>query len=362
MAEELQYLDSLNSKNTLFLIRQPSTGRILTGRRVTPDQKDVYARIQQQEIPHVPFVRDIIPEADGQYLVLQDYVQGISLEEILADRHFLSYPEAAHIGVQICQALEGLHTFGIIHRDVKPANIMVTEDNTAYLIDFDISRTRKDDQRSDTEILGTQGYAAPEQFGFQQTDARADIYSLGVLLNQMCTSVFPQVQLADPPLSRIIQKCTEIDPKKRYPNAASVRKALEMAYPETKTEFVPPPISENKHKVGVPGFRSGNSFYILIAVLGYGIFAVFALAILSVAFRSLSDFIIAFCILAAPIGCYLFAFDLFKVRTNCKLVERYQNTQQYGFYCVCLAIVWLLIWFLVMFFGVGILSEFAKNK
>lgn len=362
MAEEFQYLDSLNSKNTLFLIRQPSTGRILTGRRVTPDQRDVYARIQQQEIPHVPFVRDIIHEADGQYLVLQDYVQGISLEQILAKRHFLSYPEAAHIGIQICQALEGLHTFGIIHRDVKPANIMVTEDNNAYLIDFDISRTRKDDQRSDTEILGTQGYAAPEQFGFQQTDARADIYSLGVLLNQMCTGVFPQAQLADPPLSRIIQKCTEIDPKKRYSNATSVRKALELAYPESKTEFVPPPIPENTHKIGLPGFRSGNPFYILIAVLGYGIFAVFTLAILSVAFRSLSDFIIAFCILAAPIGCYLFAFDLFKVRTNCRLVERYRNTQHYGFYCVCLAIVWFLIWFLVMFFGVGILTEFEKAK
>lgn len=59
MAEELQYLDSLNSKNTLFLIRQLSTGRILTGRRVNPEQMAVYARIRQQEIPHVPFVRDI---------------------------------------------------------------------------------------------------------------------------------------------------------------------------------------------------------------------------------------------------------------------------------------------------------------
>ena len=136
MAEELQYLDSLNSKNTLFLIRQPSTGRILTGRRVNPEQMAVYARIQQQEIPHVPYVRDIIQEADGQYLVLQDYIQGITLEQVLAERHFLTYPETAHIGVQICQALEGLHIFGIIHRDVKPANIMVTGDNNAYLIEL----------------------------------------------------------------------------------------------------------------------------------------------------------------------------------------------------------------------------------
>ena len=208
MAEELQYLDSLNHKNSLFLIRQPSTGRILTGRRVTPEQKTVYARLLHQEMPYVPVVRDIIREADGQYLILQDYVQGISLEQILAERHTLSYPEAAHIGIQICKALKALHEFGIVHRDVKPANIILTPDNTAYLIDFDISRTRKDNQRLDTEILGTQGYAAPEQFGFQQTDARADIYSLGVLFNQMCTGVFPQIQLANAPMSHIIQKCT----------------------------------------------------------------------------------------------------------------------------------------------------------
>lgn len=125
MAEELQYLDSLNHKNTLFLIRQPSTGRILTGRRVTPEQKTVYARLLHQEMPYVPVVRDIIREADGQYLILQDYVQGISLEQILAERHTLSYPEAAHIGIQICKALKALHEFGIVHRDVKPANIIL---------------------------------------------------------------------------------------------------------------------------------------------------------------------------------------------------------------------------------------------
>lgn len=362
MAEELQYLDSLNHKNSLFLIRQPSTGRILTGRIVTPEQKTVYARLLHQEMPYVPVVRDIIREADGQYLILQDYVQGISLEQILAERHTLSYPEAAHIGIQICKALKALHEFGIVHRDVKPANIILTPDNTAYLIDFDISRTRKDNQRLDTEILGTQGYAAPEQFGFQQTDARADIYSLGVLFNQMCTGVFPQIQLANAPMSHIIQKCTEIDPKKRYANTDAVRKALEMAYPECRVEHVPPTNPEEELRSGIPGFRSGNPFHILIAVLGYGAFAVFAMSISFVAFRSLVDFIIAFCLFAAPIGCYWFVFDLFGVRTNCRLVERYRNTQHYKFYCICLGIVWFIIWFLVMFFGVGILSEFGKVK
>ena len=163
-------------------------------------------------------------------------------------------------------------------------------------------------------------------------------------------------------MSHIIQKCTEIDPKKRYANTDAVRKALEMAYPECRVEHVPPTNPEEELRSGIPGFRSGNPFHILIAVLGYGAFAVFAMSISFVAFRSLVDFIIAFCLFAAPIGCYLFVFDLFGVRTNCRLVERYRNTQHYKFYCICLGIVWFIIWFLVMFFGVGILSEFGKVK
>lgn len=79
MAEELQYLDSLNSKNTLFLIRQPSTGRILTGRRVDPEQMAIYARIQQQEIPHVPFVRDIIQETDGHKVCQYKHLRTIGI-------------------------------------------------------------------------------------------------------------------------------------------------------------------------------------------------------------------------------------------------------------------------------------------
>ncbi len=362
MAEQLQYLDSLNNRNTLFLIRQISTGRILTGCRATPEQMEIYAKIREQQVPHVPLVRDIIREEDGQYFVLQDYVQGITIEQLLAKQHFLSCAETAHIGVQLCQALEKLHAAGIIHRDIKPANVMITEDSEVYLIDFDISRVQKDNRNADTRILGTQGYAAPEQFGFQQTDARTDIYALGVLLNQMGTGKFPQVQLANPPLAQIIQKCTEIDPQKRYAGAAEVKKALEAGYPECRTGAVVENAAPAVKKNGIPGFRSGNPVHILLAVLGYGMFAIFAIAAVSAAFGSISNFIITVCMIAVPAGCYLFGFDLFGIRTRCWLVERYRHTRYYLFYCICLIAAWILLCMLVMFLGVGILSSFEAVK
>lgn len=357
MAEQLQYLDSLNSRNTLFLIRQPSTGRILTGRRVTPEQMEIYAKIREQQAPHVPMVRDIIREADGQYFVLQDYIQGITLEQLLAKQHFLSYAETAHIGVQLCLALEKLHAAGIIHRDIKPANVMITADNEVYLIDFDISRVQKENRNADTRILGTKGYAAPEQFGFQQTDARTDIYALGILLNQMCTGEFPQTQLAGRPLAQIIRKCTEIDPQKRYAGAAEVKKALEAGYPECRAGAVAQNAAPAAKKTGIPGFRSGNPVHILLAVLGYGVFAVFAIAAVSAAFVSVSNFIVTSCMIAIPVGCYLFGFDLFGVRTRCQTVERYRRTRYYPFYCICLIAAWILLCVFVMFLGAGIFAS-----
>ena len=167
MEEELQFLDTLNDRETLYLIRQKSTGRILTGRRVAAPQRDVYESLRQQPPAHVPMVREIRPEADGRFLVLQDYVPGVALGTLLQRRGTLPWEQAAQIGLQLCTALSGLHSQGIIHRDVKPANVLVTGEGQAWLIDFDIARTHKQTTARDTMLLGTPGYAAPEQFGFR---------------------------------------------------------------------------------------------------------------------------------------------------------------------------------------------------
>ena len=106
---------------------------------------------------------------------------------------------------------------GIIHRDVKPSNVIL-QGKTAVLIDFDASRKYDASSRKDTQVLGTVGYAAPEQYGFTQTDSRADIYAVGVMLNVMLTGEHPSRTLAKGHLGRVIQRCTMISPQRRYPN------------------------------------------------------------------------------------------------------------------------------------------------
>lgn len=360
MTDDLQFLDTLNEKGTVFLIRQLATGRILTGRRVSARQAEVYAALQKSTIPHIPRIRAIQPEPDGQFLVLQDYVQGLTLEAVLSRQHSLPGQQAVAICRQLCLALEGLHALGLVHRDIKPGNVMLTDTGEAYLIDFDISRTCKASQNRDTALLGTMGYAAPEQFGFQQSDARADLYALGILLNQLCTGEFPPNKMVEGPLAKIVQTCIEIDPRQRYDSAAVMRKALEQLYPEAAAPAAETIATAPTKMTGVPGFRSGNPLHILIAILAYGIFAILATAVALASFDSLANFIIGFIVILAPVGCYLFAFDLFSIRTRCTLVERFRHTRQYPFYCVCVVLGWLLLCFFVMFVGVGILSPSKK--
>ncbi len=98
--------------------------------------------------------------------------------------------ETRKITLQLCNALWMLHKLGAVHRDIKPENVIV-RGSEAVLIDFDASRIFKSEMSHDTQILGTTGYAAPEQYGISQTDERADIYSVSVLLNIMLTGKHP---------------------------------------------------------------------------------------------------------------------------------------------------------------------------
>lgn len=132
---------------------------------------------------------------------------------------------ARQITRKLCSALWVLHSMGVVHRDVKPENIII-RGKEAVLIDFDASRIYKNNNREDTQILGTTGYAAPEQYGLSQSDGRADIYALGILLNIMLTGEHPSRKLAGGRMGRIVQKCTMVSPEKRYKNILHLMEIL----------------------------------------------------------------------------------------------------------------------------------------
>nr|WP_304576464.1 protein kinase [uncultured Clostridium sp.] len=120
--------------------------------------------------------------------------------------------------INLCSILDILHNQNppVIHRDIKPSNIMIDNNGVLKLIDFDVSRVYREERNMDTHILGTKGYASPEQFGFEQTDCRSDIYSVGVLINVLTTGKHIKEKLNDGRLKGIIEKCTSISPDNRY--------------------------------------------------------------------------------------------------------------------------------------------------
>ncbi len=185
---------------------------------------EVYRKLQDVECSYLPKI-ELVTEKDGHVVVLEEYIQGDTLAFILKDSP-LAAEQARKVAIHLCTALENLHALGVVHRDIKPENVILRGDE-AVLIDFDASRLCKKERNMDTQAMGTAGYAAPEQYGFAQTDARADIYAMGVLLNEMLTKQHPSKQLADGPFLSVIEKCIEVNVDKRYDSARELRSALE---------------------------------------------------------------------------------------------------------------------------------------
>ncbi len=159
-------------------------------------------------------------EEDHDTLVVEEYIQGDSLLERLEQERYLTEKETEQILITLCDGLAPLHKMGIIHRDIKPSNLILQNGNIIRLIDFDAARIVKNDSSEDTRLLGTKGYAPPEQFGYGQTDARSDIYAIGITMKKMLGKGYHGY------LKKILDKCTEIDPKKRYASVISLKQAV----------------------------------------------------------------------------------------------------------------------------------------
>lgn len=166
--------------------------------------------------------------------VLREYVPGDTLSE-LAERRSFTEKEVLEIGLQLCDQLDVLHSMDppVIHRDIKPQNVVIRPDGKAVLIDYGIARVRSDNE-TDTVAFGTQGFAPPEQYGYSQTDARSDIYSLGVLLNWLLYRDTKIAGRGSSALDKVIARCAAFDPQKRYGDVRQVKRALVAARPEER--------------------------------------------------------------------------------------------------------------------------------
>ena len=209
-------------RGSVRLIRHKTTGQKFILRHFTGNS-EVYRALLDYTCPNLPTIYEVA-EQDGENLVLEEFIQGDTLGFLLKGALF-SPEETRKIVTQVCRALWVLHSIGAVHRDVKPENIIL-RGGEAVLIDFDAARLHKPEHDNDTQILGTTGFAAPEQYGLSQSDIRTDIYSLGVLINVMLTGQHPSKKLAEGKMGRIVDRCTHVNPQHRYRNVLRLMEVL----------------------------------------------------------------------------------------------------------------------------------------
>ena len=225
--------DILRTYAVVAVLSEKNDGKVLRLRhkelkkdlilRQYPEKVAAYTLLSGIRCENLPEVSDVIDCDDGQ-IVLEEYIDGMTVAQIMETGHY--HPHGAKKVLRgICNALTVLHSCSIIHRDVKPENAMVTAAGRIVLLDLNASR-QVSNAGCDTVILGTVGYASPEQMGITQSDARTDIYAAGVLLNVMLTGKHPSVKLAKGRMGRIVENCTAINPDHRYPSADRLAEIL----------------------------------------------------------------------------------------------------------------------------------------
>lgn len=172
---------------------------------------------------NLPLVYDVIDLDDGQ-IVLEEYIDGLTVAQVL-ETGLYRYKGAKKVISDLCEGLSFLHERGIVHRDIKPENVVIDKNGRVVLIDLNASRQLKPAGK-DTVVMGTVGYASPEQLGIAQSDQRTDIYSMGIMLNVMLTGKHPCEGIAKGRPGSIINKCTNIDPEQRYGSVKELQYAL----------------------------------------------------------------------------------------------------------------------------------------
>ena len=214
----------LSNKNgcKVLRLRNKITGKDLVLRSF-PAPVTAYEKLQNIRCACLPEIYDVLEVDDGQ-IVLEEYIDGITIAQVMETGRY-RHKGARKVLFGVCDALAVLHSRGIIHRDVKPENVMIESSGRIVLIDLNASRMESSASK-DTVIMGTVGYASPEQLGISQTDARTDIYAVGVLYNVMLTGQHPSVTIAPGKAGHIIRKCTAVNPDERYQSAAKLRLAL----------------------------------------------------------------------------------------------------------------------------------------
>lgn len=268
----------LNAEHGVTLVQDTTSGIVYVKKILTIYNAEVYRTLKNHPVPGIPEIIEMIEE-DDRLIVIEEYIGGQTLRAILDNGNLFPEEEAVRIVEQVCVIVNDLHSADppIIHRDIKPSNIICTPDRSIRLLDMNAARKVVTGKSEDTQLIGTVGYAAPEQFGFGASTVQTDIYAIGVLLCELMTGVLPKERIPRGRIGRIIRKCTRLDPKDRYKSVRDLLDALAAGHGySTGVTYSSPGRSysgkKRRWKYMIPGYRTGSPVNILIATSVYAFF------------------------------------------------------------------------------------------
>lgn len=225
--------------SSTFLVKETATGILCVlkwGRNRQAEflrnEMEIMEKMADRKLSGIPKTYRIFEE-NGEVYLVREYIEGMSLAQMILQKGGISEAEICRISRKICQTAEQFQNPDepMIHRDIKPENIVVTPGAEVVFIDFGTMRSYKKDGSRDTFVVGTRGTAAPEQYGYTQTDQRTDVYAIGQTMLYMVSESYEMNQLSECAVSRrmkkIIEKACSFEPDKRYGDAAQLRRAVE---------------------------------------------------------------------------------------------------------------------------------------
>lgn len=331
-----------DEKTAIKLVRNEE-GNTLLCKRIDSSLLPIYRKLINVDHENIVTVYGITKDEYG-ILVVMEYFPSKTLEEKMLENGIFSVRDMKSVILQIAKGVSTIHDIGIVHRDLSANNILIDKSGRVKITDFGIARMYDKDKNADTRILGTHGYAAPEQFGFIQTDRKADVYAIGVLMNVMLSGKMPNEKLykGDPKLMDIIQRCTSMKPADRY----EIEEILDLLGYKLNNKS----ILKRRIIRSIPGFRSGNKVKMTLATTAYLYMLFFYLmsTMTSIAFKKMFNPVSILGLLGSTLGLGYFVGSFDKVA--------YKLNMDKGIGKILLIFVYIIIGGIIM--GVSIVNMY----
>lgn len=258
---------TISEAHKIYVVQHMETNKIYIKKILDIYNLSVYEYLRNNPIPHTPRIYEVYEEANQLYII-EEYISGDTMEQLLENNMPFSNEKLRDIAIQLCTIVKELHDCvpSIIHRDIKPSNIILSPSGELFLLDFNAAKYHSDYKDEDTTLLGTKGYAAPEQYGFGVSTTQTDIYAIGMLLKELtsCPAYLESRQKNE--FSSIITKCTKLNANERYKDVNAI---LRILCKSESTSMEPTDKLPSWMSYLPPGFQKLSPINMLLSGAGY---------------------------------------------------------------------------------------------